>query len=138
MLSEEEEDEEVPVLRREVLELLFTSLLLFPRVLLLLLPLLRRVPVVPELRELLPELVRELLVLVRELFVLVRELPELLGAVLSRRVLFSRRAVPVVEVERLLLELLRRVVYTSLFFFGARLEPGRMVTEPKSERRCVL
>ena len=48
----------------------------------------------------------------------------------------SRRVVPVV-VERLLLELLRRVVYTSSLA-GARLEPGRTVTEPKSERRCVV
>lgn len=129
---------EVPVLlleRREVPESFFTLLLPVPRELLL--------PVrVPEVPVLLPVLLLRrvllLLVLVRELLLLVRELLPLLRELLL--LVPSRRVLPVVEAGRLVLEELRRVVYTSsLFDFdGWRPEPGRMFTEPKSERRCVV
>ena len=76
----------------------------------------------------------ELLLLLRELLLLPREL--LLPLVVAFVFVLSRRVVPVVP-DRLVLELLRRVVYTSSLA-GARLEPGRTVTEPKSERRCVV
>ena len=121
----------VLLLRREELVLLFVSLLLLVRVL----PLLVRE--LPLLRELLL-LVRELLLVsVALLFVLLlvrREL--LLVLVVALLFVLSLRGVLVVVV-RLLLELLRRVVYTSSLD-GARSEPGRTVTEPKSERRCVV
>lgn len=52
---------------------------------------------------------------------------------LLRRVLLLR--VPVLI--RLLLPLLRRVVYTSSLPAGRLCELGRMFTEPKSERRLV-
>lgn len=111
--------------------MLFVSLLLLVRVLPLLV---RELPLLRELRLLVREL---LLVSVALLFVLLlvrREL--LLVLVVAPLFVLSLRVVLGVVV-RLLLELLRRVVYTSSLD-GARSEPGRTVTEPKSERRCVV
>ena len=70
------------------------------------------------------------LVLVVSIFSLLDFLPL---STLLRRVLLLR--VPVLM--RLLLPLLRRVVYTSSLPAGRLCEFGRMFTEPKSERRLV-
>ena len=70
------------------------------------------------------------LVLVASIFSLLDFLPL---STLLRRVLLLR--VPVLM--RLLLPLLRRVVYTSSLPAGRLCELGRMFTEPKSERRLV-
>lgn len=70
------------------------------------------------------------LVLVVSIFSLLDFLPL---STLLRRVLLLR--VPVLM--RLLLPLLRRVVYTSSLPAGRLCELGRMFTEPKSERRLV-
>lgn len=70
------------------------------------------------------------LVLVVSIFSLLDFLPL---STLLRRVLLLR--VPMLM--RLLLPLLRRVVYTSSLPAGRLLELGRIFTEPKSERRVV-
>ena len=70
------------------------------------------------------------LILVVSIFSLLDFLPL---STLLRRVLLLR--VPVLM--RLLLLLLRRVVYTSSLPAGRLCELGRMFTEPKSERRLV-